>query len=146
MWSVLKATDSSYRGQVSRLSTHSSTPATGTVAWRAVAVYVVVAYAAMWLVCVPIWLSGDGLATTNFALIAAVGMWTPALASLVAARVVLRQPCPGRWRWCSSRCRADDGAVRLAARAQRLGVPVRRRAHRRDRAAPPPCVRSAERP
>lgn len=59
--------------------------------WLSIGTYVLVAYAGMWLACMPLWLGG-GLASPWFLLCAAIGMYTPTLAAFVAAKLVERQP------------------------------------------------------
>jgi len=59
--------------------------------WLSIAVFVVIAYAFAWLVCLPLWLGG-GLRSPWMALCGAVMMFTPTLGAVVAAKVVERQP------------------------------------------------------
>ena len=62
------------------------------VRWRGVAVFVLVPYASIWLVTLPLWFSGRGLATPGAPLLLVAGMFTPALASFVVCRWVERRP------------------------------------------------------
>ncbi len=55
---------------------------------RRVLVFVVVAYVGAWLVCLPLWLSGRGLATSGATVVLLVMMLTPTLAAFVAHRAV----------------------------------------------------------
>ena len=59
--------------------------------WRSIGLYVLIAYAGMWLVCLPLWL-GDGLASPWFLLCAGIGMYTPTLAAVLVAKLVEKQP------------------------------------------------------
>ncbi len=61
------------------------------VPWRSVVVFVLIAYALMWLGTVPFWLSPLGLAMPGAQLILVAVMFAPALASLVAVRLVERR-------------------------------------------------------
>ncbi len=60
------------------------------VPWAAVAVFTAIAVGAGWLVVLPVWLSGEGLADPLFGLLALVLMYTPALATLVVVLWVRR--------------------------------------------------------
>lgn len=62
------------------------------VHWRGVAAFVLTAYGLMWLVCLPLWLSGRGLATPGAFGLITIGMFTPALASWGVCRFVERTP------------------------------------------------------
>jgi uncharacterized protein len=58
---------------------------------RAVIVYIVVAYALAWLVCLPLWLGG-GLASPLFLPCSVTMMFTPLASAFVATRFVQRTP------------------------------------------------------
>jgi len=65
------------------------------VPWRAVGVYVVVALAAAWLVCLPLWLQGGDVATFDpvaFQFLALGMMTTPTIAALLVVFAVQRVP------------------------------------------------------
>lgn len=62
------------------------------VDWRAATAYVLVAYALMWLVCLPLWVTGHGLDTPGALVIIGVGMWSPALASWLVCRFLTHTP------------------------------------------------------
>ncbi|MRG61384.1 CPBP family intramembrane metalloprotease [Agromyces sp. CFH 90414] len=64
--------------------------------WVAVAVFTVISFGAGWLVCLPLWLSGEGLAHPAFGVIAFALMFTPTLATLVVVFFVRRPPRVGR--------------------------------------------------
>ncbi len=66
------------------------------VPWRAVGAFVVLACGLAWLVAAPLW-AGDGLSSPLFTVLAAVTMWTPAVAVLVAT-LLLRVPARDRLR------------------------------------------------
>lgn len=73
------------------------------VPWIAVAAFVVIAFGLAWLVTLPLWLSGKGLATPG-AIVSIVGMmYTPAAAALIVSFFVQRprpRPLPeylGLW-------------------------------------------------
>ncbi|WP_207454809.1 CPBP family intramembrane glutamic endopeptidase [Herbiconiux sp. SYSU D00978] len=66
-----------------------------TVPWRAVAVFAAVSVGLAWLVQLPVWLSGEGLASPLFTPLTLVMMFTPAVAALVAVRVQ-RPAAPAR--------------------------------------------------
>lgn len=59
---------------------------------RGAVAYTLLAYALMWLVCLPLWVSGKGLATPGALVMILAGMFTPALASFLVCRFVDRQP------------------------------------------------------
>ncbi|MBA8793810.1 membrane protease YdiL (CAAX protease family) [Friedmanniella endophytica] len=61
------------------------------VPWRAVGLFVLIAYALMWLFTVPFWLSPHGLAVPWMTPVLLVAMFSPALASLLVVRVVERR-------------------------------------------------------
>jgi membrane protease YdiL (CAAX protease family) len=63
------------------------------VPWRAVAVFLVLALGLSWLVALPLWLSGDGLANPFLGLIAIAMMYTPLVAALVVVFFV-QKPRP----------------------------------------------------
>jgi membrane protease YdiL (CAAX protease family) len=65
------------------------------VPWRAVTVFLVLALGLSWLVALPLWLSGDGLANPFLGLIAIAMMYTPAIAALVVVFFV-QKPRPQR--------------------------------------------------
>ena len=58
---------------------------------RAVVVYIVLAYASAWLVCLPLWLGG-GLASPLFLPCTVTMMFTPLASAVVATRFVERTP------------------------------------------------------
>ncbi|NQX26373.1 CPBP family intramembrane metalloprotease [Microbacteriaceae bacterium VKM Ac-2854] len=60
------------------------------VPWPAVAIFTVLALAGAWLVILPLWLNGEGLASPWFQLFAAGMMYTPALAAFVVVLFVKR--------------------------------------------------------
>ncbi|MGK9148951.1 CPBP family intramembrane metalloprotease [Plantibacter flavus] len=60
------------------------------VPWFAVAVFSVLAVGLAWLVALPLWLSGEGLANPSFQLIALGMMYTPTVATLVVVLFVAR--------------------------------------------------------
>ncbi|WP_350347047.1 type II CAAX endopeptidase family protein [Agromyces sp. G08B096] len=60
------------------------------VPWVAVAVFMAIAFAGAWLVALPLWTSGEGLAHPLFGILAGVMMFTPALATLVVVLWVRR--------------------------------------------------------
>ncbi|QAY60907.1 CPBP family intramembrane metalloprotease [Microbacterium protaetiae] len=68
------------------------------VAWPAVIVYLVVALGLGWVVALPLWLSGDGLASPWAGLLLPAMMLTPTLAMLVAV-FVMRAPRENRLRF-----------------------------------------------
>jgi membrane protease YdiL (CAAX protease family) len=57
-----------------------------------VVVFVLIAYASMWLATVPFWVSPRGLALPGAAVVIAAAMFGPALASAVVCRYVDRRP------------------------------------------------------
>ncbi len=59
--------------------------------WTSIGVFLVIAYGFAWLACLPLWL-GDGLRSPWMALCAAIMMYTPTVAAVVAARFIERQP------------------------------------------------------
>jgi membrane protease YdiL (CAAX protease family) len=65
------------------------------VPWVAVAVFLVLALGLSWLVALPLWLSGDGLANPFLGLVAIVMMYTPLVAALVVVFFV-QKPRPQR--------------------------------------------------
>lgn len=71
-------------------STASVYPAT--VPWPAVLIFTVTAMGLAWLVMLPVWLSGDGLASPFFSLLAAVMMFTPTVATLIVVFLLKRPP------------------------------------------------------
>ncbi|WP_152363526.1 CPBP family intramembrane glutamic endopeptidase [Microlunatus speluncae] len=80
---------------------------------RLVLIFAVITFAAAWLVCVPLWSSGQGIASPQLGLIASVMMFTPSLAVLVI--------------WFLTRPRGDRSPRELAAQTG-LGLgPQRRR-------------------
>ncbi|KQM83944.1 hypothetical protein ASE68_12635 [Agromyces sp. Leaf222] len=60
------------------------------VPWLAVGVFVVIAFVGAWLVALPLWTTGEGLAHPLFGLLALAMMFTPALATLVVVLWVRR--------------------------------------------------------
>ncbi|GAA1945140.1 CPBP family intramembrane glutamic endopeptidase [Agromyces allii] len=60
------------------------------VPWIAVGVFVAIAFVGAWLVALPLWTSGEGLAHPLFGLLAPAMMFTPALATLVVVLWVRR--------------------------------------------------------
>lgn len=64
------------------------------VPWVAVTVFVVIACGLAWLVALPLWLSGEGLSSPLFPVIAVAMMFTPLLAALVVVFFV-QKPRPG---------------------------------------------------
>lgn len=60
------------------------------VPWPAVAVFTVLAIGLAWVVALPLWLSGDGLASGWFQLVALGMMYTPTVAALVVVLFVRR--------------------------------------------------------
>lgn len=65
------------------------------VRWGAVAVFTVLAFTLAWLVALPLWISGEGLAHPFAGLLLIAMMTTPALAMLVVV-FLLRAPATGR--------------------------------------------------
>jgi membrane protease YdiL (CAAX protease family) len=61
-----------------------------TVHWRAVAVFIVVSLGLAWLVQIPIWVSGKGLADPLFMVTTLAMMYTPAIAAFVCVLFVNR--------------------------------------------------------
>lgn len=61
-----------------------------TVPWRAVAVYALLACGLAWLVQLPIWLSGEGLASPLFLPLTAAMMMTPAISALIVTFTMVR--------------------------------------------------------
>lgn len=53
---------------------------------RAIVIYVLVAFGGAWLVTLPLWLSGKGLATPGMVLMGTAMMFTPTIAAWVASR------------------------------------------------------------
>lgn len=53
---------------------------------RAIVIYVLVAFGGAWLVTLPLWLSGRGLATPGMVLLGTAMMFTPTIAAWVASR------------------------------------------------------------
>ncbi len=66
------------------------------VAWTPVIVFVAVAFALAWLVALPLWLSGDGLASPLTPFLLPAMMLTPTIAMLI---VIFALRAPGRNRW-----------------------------------------------
>lgn len=65
------------------------------VPWRAVAVFVAVAMGLSWLVALPLWVGGEGLADPRAVLLLPVMMFTPLIAVLVVVQTVQRdRPAP----------------------------------------------------
>ena len=62
------------------------------VNWRGIGCFVVIAYALMWLVCLPLWVTRTSLATLPAQGVMVVGMSTPALASFLVCRLVDHTP------------------------------------------------------
>lgn len=60
------------------------------VPWASVAAFFVIACGLAWLVALPLWLRGRGLADPLFGLLAAVMMYTPAIAALIVVFFVQR--------------------------------------------------------
>lgn len=60
---------------------------TNRVSMRPIAVFLAVAFGGAWLVALPLWLSGEGLATPGATIYLVAMMFTPAIAALVAHRV-----------------------------------------------------------
>ncbi|WP_052462229.1 CPBP family intramembrane glutamic endopeptidase [Nigerium massiliense] len=75
---------------MSQQSTTPTRPATRT-GWRGVLVYCVLAYGLAWLVCLPLWLDGRGLANPLAMPLAVVMMFTPAVSALIVNRFVERR-------------------------------------------------------
>lgn len=73
------------------MSVNGGTPE-ATVAWRAVACYVVVAYGGMWLLSLSFWLNDNGLQVRWAGLVLVVAMWVPAVATVVTCRFVTHEP------------------------------------------------------
>jgi len=73
------------------------------VPWLAVAVFIVIAFGLSWLVTLPLWLSGKGLATTGAIFFIVLMMYTPGAAALIVSFFVQRprpRPLPeylGLW-------------------------------------------------
>ncbi|MFV0375426.1 type II CAAX prenyl endopeptidase Rce1 family protein [Microbacterium sp.] len=67
------------------------------VRWPSVIVYVVVACALAWLVQLPVWVSGDGLASPLFLPLTAAMMFTPAVSALIVVFTMVRPPRPARY-------------------------------------------------
>lgn len=65
------------------------------VPWKAVIVFFVIACGLAWLVALPLWLRGQGLADPLFGLLATAMMYTPAIAALIVVFTVQR-PRPGK--------------------------------------------------
>lgn len=71
----------------------------GRVPWRAVAAFLVIAFAGAWLVELPLWLSGTGIEGADphlFANLTLGMMWTPTLGALVAVFLIQRPDHPIR--------------------------------------------------
>ncbi len=68
---------------------------------RSVVIFGVISFGAAWLVCVPLWSDGQGIASPQLGLIASVMMFTPSLAVLVI--------------WLLTRQRGDRSPRELAA-------------------------------
>ncbi|OJX70036.1 MAG: hypothetical protein BGO94_14610 [Micrococcales bacterium 72-143] len=62
------------------------------MSWRAVAVFLVLAFGLAWLVELPVWLSGEGMESELFFPLTAVMMFTPTVAALVTVLLVKRPP------------------------------------------------------
>jgi len=60
------------------------------VPWRAVVVFVVLAFGLAWAACSPMWISGQGLQDPRFGLWTILMMYTPTVAALVAVFLVHR--------------------------------------------------------
>ena len=60
------------------------------VPWRAVIVFLAIAFGASWLIQLPMWLSGEGLAWPWFGLTTLAMMFTPALAAIIVVTLVRR--------------------------------------------------------
>lgn len=67
------------------------------VPWRAVIVFLVIALGGAWLVELPVWLSGEGLASPWFGPLTLAMMFTPTIAALVVVFWVHRAPSVPRW-------------------------------------------------
>ena len=59
--------------------------------WLSIGVFLVIAYGLAWVACLPLWLGG-GLTSPYMVVCAAVMMYMPTLAAVVAAKFVERQP------------------------------------------------------
>ncbi len=59
---------------------------------RGAVAYTVLAYALMWLICLPLWVSGKGLASPGALAMIVIGMFSPMLASFLVCRFVDHQP------------------------------------------------------
>ena len=55
---------------------------------RGAVAYTVLAYALMWLICLPLWVSGKGLASPGALAMIVIGMFSPMLASFLGFAVV----------------------------------------------------------
>lgn len=60
------------------------------VPWRRVGLFMLIAYGLFALVAAPFWFLPGGIAHPAFTLVIAVGMWSPAVASLILAKAVER--------------------------------------------------------
>ncbi|GAB3803377.1 CPBP family intramembrane metalloprotease [Humibacter antri] len=80
-----------------------SSPFPARVPWASVAAFVVIAFGLAWLIALPLWLSGRGLATPGATLFIGGMMYAPAAAALVVAFFIQRprpRPLPeylGLW-------------------------------------------------
>ncbi|NNC11308.1 CPBP family intramembrane metalloprotease [Planctomonas sp. JC2975] len=75
----------------------SASPFPVRVPWPAVGTYVVIAFGLAWLICLPLWLSGEGLNTPGAIFLIVAMMYTPAAAALIVAFFVQRpRPRPLR--------------------------------------------------
>lgn len=68
-----------------------------TVPWLAVGVYSVLACGLAWLVQLPLWLSGEGLASPLFGTLTAAMMFTPAVAALAVTFLIVRPSHKARY-------------------------------------------------
>jgi len=60
------------------------------VSWWPIAAFVLLSFGLAWLVCLPLWLGGDGLGSPLLGVCALVMMTTPAIGALVVSRFVDR--------------------------------------------------------
>lgn len=62
-----------------------------TVPWTPVLFFTILSCVLAWLVCIPLWVSGHGLNTPGFGILAAVMMFTPMLAAIVTMLIFQRR-------------------------------------------------------
>ena len=74
------------------ITTPSPVAAAARVPWLAVVVFYVVAFGLAWLVDLPLWLSGQGLATPGGIVLIALSMYAPGVAAVLVLVTVQRTP------------------------------------------------------